>query len=240
MTIPKTPAPASFYDTGPGDQLADEKRYTPAIRIFLTEEERLLAAAIGKAELLVEVGCMWGRYLRWAVERGLDYLGLDIVPRYITAGRNAVSRLGLSPERYRFVMTAAEALPRVITGDPSRAFAFFPFNSFGNASHPKGISAALEQVSIPFLISSYSTSRAATESRREYYEAAGMRAICQQRSRFGVTFSSPDGLNSTAYSTSGMRELFVGIPLRAAHFGGIGIAWSPALNSNGKGGNNVP
>ena len=124
--ISAKPNPRDFYGTGAGDRLVDESRYPPAIRRFLTGEKIVLASAIGDGSILVEAGCMSGRYLPWAVEHGLDYLGIDIVTRYVEAGREAVRRSGLSPDRYRFLSLPAEALVDLSIPEPSRALVFFP------------------------------------------------------------------------------------------------------------------
>jgi hypothetical protein len=225
--ISATPNPRDFYGTGPGDRLVDESKYPPAIRLFLTGEKMVLASTIGDASILVEAGCMSGRYLPWAVEHDLDYLGIDIVTRYVEAGREAVRRSGLSPDRYRFLSLPAEALVDLSFSDASRALVFFPFNSFGNASRPEAVAVCLQHMGAPFLISTYATSEAATLSRLRYYEATGMQEVRCSRSQIGVTFESTDGLYSTAYSQRQMRRFFPATRLRATSFGEIGVAWSP-------------
>ena len=55
---------------------------------YLTEEEEVLLEAMMRGySRLVEVGCGYGRYLNWAVSRGYDYLGLDIVPWLVELGQ---------------------------------------------------------------------------------------------------------------------------------------------------------
>ncbi len=68
-----------FYESGRGDRLIDPFLFPEEIKQFLLCEKRILEALAGSFNLLVEVGSMYGRYLKWAVENGKRYFGIDVV-----------------------------------------------------------------------------------------------------------------------------------------------------------------
>jgi len=97
-----------FYDSGLGDLLIDPGRYPPSIQDYLYAEAELVESR--QFSLLVEVGCMEGRYLDWCATRHRDYLGIDVVSRYVEAGLERVAASGLDKDRYRLVVYSAADL----------------------------------------------------------------------------------------------------------------------------------
>lgn len=194
-----------FYISGQGDRLIDPLFYPKAISIFLKDEQKLLKSLISSFDLLIEVGCMHGRYLCWAVKYKKHYLGIDVVRRYITVGIQRISELRLSKDRYRFVRGGAEQIAALVKLDdrkinPENCVAFFPFNSFGNIPKPEPVVRSLKESGLPFLISSYRTSQKAMECRQGYYRNCGYRKIRRIVNKKGVRFISLDGLSTIAYS----------------------------------------
>ncbi|MBU3935018.1 class I SAM-dependent methyltransferase [Patescibacteria group bacterium] len=224
-----------FYSNGKGDRLIDPLFYPKAIRLFLEDEQRLLEQLTESFDLLIEVGCMHGRYLDWAARHGKSYVGIDVVKRYVDAGVKNVGELKLPRDRYRFVLGGAEDIATIIRPsdfgvDPGRCLALFPFNSFGNMPMLRPVIRSLAKSSLPFFISSYRISQKATECRRGYYRNCGYRGIKTLRSRRGVRFTSPDGLSTVAYDPAFLREVFIAnnTVAKPVPFSQIGMAYLSA------------
>lgn len=222
-----------FYESGRGDILVDETHYPPGIVNFLRCEEKLLDALGPSFELLVEVGCMYGRHLGWAVANGKSYLGIDVVKRYVDEGRRVVSEKALSPMRHRFICGAAEDLPLIMLAEGVAAMAsncllFFPFNSFGNMAAPLPILRSIGGTRAPFLISSYLTTAEASACRANYYELCGYNNVRETTGDDGVLFTSEDGLRSIAYHPGYLSRLAVecSLEMKFRQFSTVGIAYS--------------
>jgi len=220
-----------FYSNGQGDRLIDPLFYPKGIKLFLEAEEKFLRSLAPFFDLLIEVGCMHGRYLCWAIRRRKSYIGLDIVERYISAGKQRIGELRTPSNQCQFVLGSAENIASIIhPGDlgvkTGRCLAFFPFNSFGNMPDPEPVIKSLRESSLPFCISSYRTSKKATECRKRYYRNCGYGGIRTSRSRSGVRFSSPDGLSTIAYHPAFLREMFAAnnIDARSMPFSQVGMA----------------
>ncbi|MFF5265349.1 hypothetical protein ACFY4C_41245 [Actinomadura viridis] len=221
-----------FYAGGAGDRLVDPDLYPPRIHELVGEEAGLLDALLPGLGRLVEVGSMEGLHLDWAVARRTGYLGLDIVERYVRAGRRRVADLGLPPGRYGFRVCGAEHIARLGLSPEGGDLAFFPFNSFGNITDLAGAVNGLAAARLPFVISSYRVSAEATRHREEYYRACRYRDVAVERDDRGVRFTSPDGLDTIAYDPAFLVEVFAarGIEVRPVEFGEIGLAYcTPGL-----------
>lgn len=226
-------APVAFYGGGLGDRLVSPEVYPPLIQRFLADEEAALERACRGMDLLVEVGCMDGRSMDWAVERGLAYLGIDVVERYIAEARERALRRGLSESRCRFLVGASERLPELVDpasfgARPEATLLFFPFNSFGNMDDAAEVLKGVLGTGLPFLISSYPVTPEANACRESYYRNCRYRDLSMVRDDRGVIFLSPDGLRTFAYDETYLlglcREL--GLPSAAVSFSAIGIAYA--------------
>ena len=220
-----------FYGNGQGDRLIDPLFYPKGINLFLEDEEKLLKLLAPFFDLLIEVGCMHGRYLCWAIRRKKSYIGIDVVERYIFAGKQRLGELKTLSDQCSFILGSAEDIadtihPNDLGVDVGRCLAFFPFNSFGNMPNPKSVVKSLAQSGLPFCISSYRISQKATECRKRYYRNCGYVGIRTSRSRSGVRFSSPDGLSTIAYGPTFLREMFAtnNIDARSMPFSQVGMA----------------
>ncbi len=190
-----------FYASGLGDRLIDSETFPPTILGFLQGEEAVLRGVSRDVDTLIEVGCMEGRWLEWAIGIGKRYVGIDVVSRYVQVCLSRIACMNLSPSWYQCVLGSAVNLENLKSywGSSVHPLAFFPFNSFGNMEDPCAVIESLRKIGMPFLISSYDTSAYATACRLEYYancQYSDLRCIEDDR---GVLFHSPDGLHSFAY-----------------------------------------
>ena len=222
----------NFYGKGKGDRLIDPLFYPRSIQLFLADEEALLKRLSTSFDLLVEVGCMHGRYLEWAATNEKHYLGVDVVRRYISAGNSRLKEFKSSTQKQRFVLGGAEKISKIVVPSDwdvnvDRCLLLFPFNSFGNMPKPLSVVESLGQRCLPFLISSYRTSMRATACREIYYRNCGYSRLRTYKSQKGVRFTSPDGLNTVAYGKAFVQQMFwsVGMSVRLVPFSQIGMAY---------------
>jgi len=218
-----------FYESGHGDRLIDESCYPGEIEDFLREEENILNSLLPAMGLLIEVGCMHGRYLDWAIAKGISYLGIDVVPRYIEEGKARLRSLGLLDSSYRLCLGDARELASVMDQEqfaiaPGRSLMLFPFNSFGNMVEHERVIQSLARAERPFFISSYETDAFAIACRKKYYEGCGYSKVQAQSDDQGVRFSSPEGLETVAYHKDYLLKLLrrTGITAQSFRFGMIG------------------
>jgi hypothetical protein len=200
---------------------------------FLKAEEDCVNSLSDRFDSVVEVGCMEGRYLTWAVKQSKNYTGVDIVPKYIEAGLRRIQDLGLCRRTYRFLLGAAEDSGTLIQAQHSRiatdkCLLLFPFNSFGNIASYERLVANLAESGIPFLISTYSTTKLATQLRREYYARCGYADIEVRRELAGVCIVGSEGLHSMAYYPDYLDSLLGrhGLKYATAPLAKIGIAYA--------------
>ena len=221
-------ANAGFFETVTADRLMDARYFSPAVFEFLRQERLLLDAIAGQCTVMVEVGCHDGRYLAWAVERGMAYLGVDVAARHLLAGRARAKEMGLDGGRYRFVLGDARdlvALERqgTLPTQAERALLLFPFGLFGALDGVDGVIEGLAQLGQPFVISMYQTNAETTNARRDYYGRCGIHELASIDDE-GVRISSSRGFESVAYDPHRLLARFRSKGLRA-----VTIAWS-AMN----------
>lgn len=222
-----------FYESGKGDRLIDPLLFPEEIKQFLVCEKRMLEVLADSFDLLIEVGSMYGRYLKWAVENNKFYLGIDIVQRYIETGRKIILDSQLDTNKYKFVLGGAENITDLVkpgewSVKPDGCLLFFPFNSFGNMEDPWLIVKSIKESGLPFLISTYSTSQETNACREQYYRNCGYFKIVSIQNEKGVRFVSPDGLSTIAYHPDYLQEIFTITSLKVTivHFFRIGIAFT--------------
>jgi len=226
-----------FYESGKGDRLIDPILFPEDIKEFLAQERKILETLIGSFSLLVEVGSMYGRYLKWAVENSKCYFGVDIIQRYIEAGRKVISDLQLEPVKYKFVIGGAENIAELVKPKnwgikSDQCILFFPFNSFGNMNEPAVVIRSIKKSGLPFLISTYGTSQEINLCREQYYKNCGYSEIVNIQNEKGSRFISPDGLNTIAYHPDYLQNIFIvnNLEITVMSFSKIGIVFaSPEL-----------
>ncbi|MFA6588525.1 MAG: methyltransferase domain-containing protein [Patescibacteria group bacterium] len=222
----------NFYGQGNGDRLIDPTNYPPDVASFLLEEERLLERLVESFSILVEVGCMTGRFLDWAIERDKKYIGIDVVERYIQAGNDEILSRKLSQDLYQFRLGSAEDLSSVLKdklqkADADKLLLFFPFNSIGNMPAVESVIQSLKQCNLRFVISTYLTDEKSNASRADYYNRCKYLNVQLVQNAQGVCFKSDDGLQSIAYHPLYFRQLCLANSLAIASisFSEIGIAY---------------
>jgi hypothetical protein len=225
-----------FYESEVGDRLVDPKNIPPAIARFLAGELTILNELSPSFDLLIEVGCMNGRFLDWAAQAGKSYLGIDVVARYVkTANNRCQSFNGAGERQYRALLGSADHLD-VLAGAnelnpvPKRSLALFPFNSFGNIKNPLPVIRALSRLGAEFMISSYLTTVESTEARREYYESCSYSDLTMVNATAGVLFTATEGLWSIAYHPEVLLSMFqdAGLRARGRTFSDVGVAYQGA------------
>jgi hypothetical protein len=190
-----------FYASGLGDRLIDSETFPLTILGFLQGEEAVLRVISRDVDTLIEVGCMEGRWLEWAMEMRKRYVGIDVVSRYIQECLSRIARMNLSSDQCQCMLGSATDLESLKScwSSSVHPLVFFPFNSFGNMEDPCAVIESLRKSGMPFLVSSYDTSAYATACRLEYYANCQYGDLqCVENDR-GVLFHSPDGLHSFAY-----------------------------------------
>lgn len=218
-----------FYKDGSGDALVDPQNYPEGIKQFLEGEIILLDKSYQELDTLVEVGCMTGRWTKWAMDKGLNYIGLDIVARYIQTAKQTAKELGYASGQCAFLIAPAEKVDSVLetTGLELREpLLFYPFNSFGNMKDPTTVLSAIHRSGMRACISTYGTDNRSCKVRYEYYKQCGYKditTICNSR---GACFASPDGLQSWCYHQGFLQDLCdqLGLSIQTNETSDIGLA----------------
>lgn len=224
--------PLEFYENGHGDPFADDSHLNREVAAFLKQEEHLMSAVADGIDTLIEVGCMHGRYLDWAVRHKKSYFGLDRVHRYIRAGRQEAAQRGLPYCDFQFMRAGAEQISelvseKILRSRPERSLALFPFNSFGNMRDPVAIIKTLKESGLLFFISSYQFTHSATRSRLEYYSRCGYKNLRVLQYPEKIAIISAEGLRSYAYDPVYLlaRCEEVGVSALALTYSDIGMAY---------------
>src|ERR1700733_13886493 len=149
------PSLYEFYVSGLGERLIDPMNLTPEIILFFQEEENILNSLLDQIDLLVEVGCMNGLHLNWAIKHEKKYIGVDFVPWYVELGREHVQQYSVSHENYQFFCGNAENTgdfihPEHLGVERASTLLFFPFNSFGSISSIEKVLTSIRESNLPF------------------------------------------------------------------------------------------
>mgnify|MGYP001466761920 CR=1 FL=1 len=221
-----------FYGSNLGDRLIDETLFPIEVKLFLEAEKKLLEKIIKPFNTLIEVGCMYGRYLQWANDNVQNYIGIDIIKSYVKIGQKNSKIHSNKLSNCFFILGNAENLDTILNWkklnlDPNKTLIFFPFNSFGNMQNYLSVIQSLKKTATSFFISSYTTNKAATLSRQKYYQACNYSNLKEEKNEEGVVFSSTDGLRTMAYHQKFLVESFKeqGLKIDTTFFGNIGIAY---------------
>lgn len=231
--------PTTFYQAGAGDRLIDETAYPAAIMNYLAREEELLTAFADTFDVLVEVGCMHGRALDWALKHQKGYVGLDITPRYIEQAITLASARGLGQETCRFIHGAAEQVDELLASvsfaQNKRCLLYYPFNCFGNMAEAGPVLDGIRRAKHPYMIGTYWTTAEATADRLDYYRSCYQDAVEVQSGPSGVTFTTPDGLWTIAYHPGYLQSLFLekGLSVALVTLSSLGVAYCDSRITEG-------
>lgn len=227
----------TFYADNGGSRMFEPETLTPPVKAYLRVEARPLCDE-QPLDHLIEIGCGHGRHLRWAVERGLHYDGIDMVASLIEKGLATLREVDPRSTRCKLHVGSVENLHTLWGAeglDARRAstIVFFPFNCFGNLARPDRVASAIAATGARAFLSVFSPSLEAIGRRLEYYKRNQYTAITAWVRERGVLFTSAEGLRSWAYQPRYLEEIFaaVGYTLtRAVAMGPIaaGYLFSPA------------
>jgi hypothetical protein len=209
-----------FYASGAGDRLIDDSHYPNEVQVFLRNEVQLLEQQFRSKSLLVEVGCMSGRYVDWAHAHGCRYLGIDVVERFVQVGNKRLQQMHLPDDQFRIILVGAQNVSQAVRATFPQArvediLCLYPFNSIGNMMSVQAPLASLAELGSSFFVSSYQTSPAANRIRLTYYHQAGYLDVRSHEIIAGVLFSSSDGLHTIAYHPDLMLQVMHEHGLRA-------------------------
>ena len=225
----------SFYGKGPGNKLIIESNYPNEIKNFLKEEERILTEVMKDFSVLIEVGCMYGRYMHYSILNHFDYFGVDPSMEYISEGNAQKNGLSIAT-KCEFIHGSSYDLDKLLEWErlevnPRSSLLFFPFNSFGNMPDYGAVIRSLRKTGASFLISTYSTSLIANHSRRDYYQACSFDLLEMKENYEGVRFQSKEGLNSIAYHQDFITDIFKSetIQVRVIPFAELGLVYTSIL-----------
>lgn len=220
-----------FYQNGYGDRFTDPLLFNEEVAAFLQAEEQILNTVSYRLRGIIEVGCMHGRYMEWAVRQRKRYFGIDVVERYISRGWKSLRNRGLPAADYHFLLGSVEQMPRVlndphVSAHPEQYLVLFPFNSFGNMDYPEAAVRAMETLKLHVIISTYQTTDYATNARAEYYARCGYQDLRIVRDACKVGVTSAEGLRSYAFNPAYLIQQFrqYGIPMLLMPFANIGMA----------------
>lgn len=196
-----------------GWRMFDPSLLTPELKEYLSEECRALQAVVQSSDrhydTLIEVGCGYGRYLEWALERQLRYEGIDLVPWLVEMGQGFVAEIRLSkPEAHCEIRRmSAQYMHQVLSdADTLAPLIFFPFNCFGSLADPQLVLESLSQCKGDLFISTFQCHEQATAARKDYYEKCGASVCKVETTEQGRIIESEDGLVSIAYSEKHILE----------------------------------
>jgi hypothetical protein len=225
----------SFYSCLYGWNMFDAKLLTHELEQFLSEEGRVLETLCGQTEsptLLIEVGCGYGRYMRWSIAHGFSYLGCDLVPWLIDMGQIRLAALKKEhPDSQASLHTLSiERLAELMPGDSGSVstLVFFPFNCFGNLSNISPVMETLARCADEVFISTFRTDEITTTLRKAYYANCGYSDLVTYKTQVGSLVSSKEGLHAIAYSADYLERLFAryGFELNSAvNYGTIGVGY---------------
>jgi ubiquinone/menaquinone biosynthesis C-methylase UbiE len=195
-----------FYDAGGGENLTNENYLTSEIRDYLTNEREILTNLIKKNnyEGILEIGCMDGRNLEIAKNLKINYVGIDIVERFIEKANEKMKNLNITAEAFKCDVKSLKRVKNLIS---NKFLAVFPFNSFGNIDGAEEALRSVSKQQLDCIILTYKTSIEANTARKAYLNRSQKTALKMTISSKGVLFTSAKGLHSYAYSSKKIKEM---------------------------------
>jgi hypothetical protein len=225
----------AYFHSPTADQLMAEGNYPREIAEFLDREQQLLTSLAPSIELLIETACNDGRYLAFAAQHGLRYLGVDLVPRHVETGNRRIAEQRLPRDRYGFTVGDVSELDQVIDVaalpvPAARAAVLFPFSIFSAIPEPASVARTLRALNLPFVATVYDPSEEATAIRRDYYRRCGYEGVVTSRTDDGVWLHTDDGLSTVAYYPDVLGRLWSrsGLDVVPVELSMMGTAWVSA------------
>jgi hypothetical protein len=195
-----------LYESGDGDTLVDDSLYPTEVKKYLFMERLEISKKLESYNTLVEVGCMITRHLDQAIENNKNYIGVDIVQRYINEANLKNSKIEGWGSKYSAICynalmleEAFEVIPSLKQLDKTKTLFLFPFNSFGNIDDCNKMLEVLNRLEVDFMINSYKTDTKTNEFRINYYKKNAMTNLELIENGDGVTVWSDEKLNSKCF-----------------------------------------
>lgn len=219
----------SIYETGKGDELVNSQNYDDSILKYLEEEQSLLLKMVDQFNLLIEAGCMTGRYLNQVVRLNKKYIGIDPVTRYIDMA--ILENKHRISEKLKFINDDISNINSILEKEhlpnSDNVLLFFPFNSFGNIKNIDNTFNSILKSKIRFIIFTYKTDDNSNKVREQYYLKCGFTQLIFEVNISGVRITSKEGLDTTAYSENWVKEKLESNKqvFSKTEFGKIGVAY---------------
>lgn len=178
--------------------------YTDKLRAYLAWQQNLFDDILlsGLYTAVIEVGCGDGSFLMpTAIERSVQYFGLDIEPKAIDALNERLERVATRCTRAEAILGDVHDLERIAVQNqlPTTAtLVALPFNAFGNLEDPLVALKAIARYSYDVLVFSYKTDEPTQHIRETYYKNVGITDLKTGEDELGVFFKA-DGWKSYAY-----------------------------------------
>jgi hypothetical protein len=224
----------NFYTSSIGNNIMEKKCFPEEINQYLESEKRSLESFIDKYNLFVEIGCVKGRHLKWALNKGKYYVGIDIVDRHILDATKQASSLNLDSNQYKFICGRAENFHTILNNlsntnyTPTRnSLTYFPFNILGNIENFNRLIMNLKDSNVNFYMSSFKTDEFSTKVRKKYYTQCGCSNLIEIQDDTGIRFKSQEGLDTIAYFPDWLNKRFldIGIKIKVYELSKIGVAY---------------
>lgn len=223
-----------FYSSY-GSPILEEENYPSDIKEYLDSERSHVLKLLRKGhyEAILEVGCGQARNLDLAKEANVDYYGIDFVESNIIAAKRKINHYISSKSAVVECMSINDLnYNKLSIPKNSKVMCFFPFNAFGNVADIFITLNNLIGLNYDIYISTYKTENFATKVRERYFLNCGYKNITVVEDSRGVTFTSTEGLQYTAYSKDFILNLLKGSGcfMEAYDFCGIGSSFYIVTN----------
>ena len=219
------------YGAPNGCEILNPENFPTLVHDYLKREREFLEHQMINYDTLIEGGCFDGTYLKWSHKRELNYIGVDVIPDYIEEARHRSAFFNVAQERHEFHVLDLTRLwelnerSAMLANQENKVMLLIPFNLFGNITPISELVSVLRNCEYDFLISNFSTSRIATETRNQYYNNCDFLNVTMKSNDDGVHFTSEDGLDSMAFSEEWMFQQFEGMNLKTIPLGDVGIGY---------------
>lgn len=208
----------NFYARFGGWNMFDVSSLSIEVKDFLEAEVGILTEIFKNHqsyEHLVEVGCGYGRYMKWAMEHKFRYDGIDIVDWFIDLAQARVENFRRIDHEIRCSAyhIAAESISEIVfekggAHHSARALVFFPFNCFGNVNSLSATVESLRDLGSDVIISTFKTDGVTSNIRKDYYEKCGYTNLEISSFPAGALITSNEGLRAYAYEADFLQQLF--------------------------------
>jgi hypothetical protein len=205
-----------FYGERKGWKMFDSRSLTPEIRSYLNNETEFLGGIMARNyDTLVEVGCGYGRYLEWALNRSYSYVGIDIVPWLVDLGqlRIEAARRKHAGADCKILLHPAEEIASLVRDlslrlRDKKPLIFFPFNCLGNVSSFEAVLDSIQEAALPVVVSTFKTDALSTKIRKDYYRNCGFEQLNSRIMRQGLLMVSAEGFHAMAYHGDWLASAF--------------------------------